>query len=194
MNGAIAILAGGESRRMGEDKALLRVGGKTMLELVARTALSARKRTIVVGRDVPEGWRIRNVAFIPDRRPGEGPLAGLATALAYAGGDILLLGCDMPLVTPEAIAWLEAAAERNPGSNAVVVRNGEGLEPLFSVYRQPLLPHVQGLLDRGFRSLHDLIEGTDPAIVDAPPSVAALLRNVNTMEDFRGLSSESADR
>lgn len=103
-----AILAGGESRRFGSDKAQATLGGAALLDHVAGALAPWVDELVVCGRDWPG---LRNV---PDRpAPGLGPLGGLAAALhdAEARGfaRVLTLPCDTPLVDPALIAALVAA-------------------------------------------------------------------------------------
>src|SRR5579875_2032426 len=104
------VLAGGRSRRMGRDKAVLRLdGAATLLERSIATLRAAGLEEIAVvvatperGRElrsaIPALEKIRMIADeIPDRGPLGGPLGGLYSALrAYPGRDVLLVACDMP--------------------------------------------------------------------------------------------------
>lgn len=181
-----AILAGGESRRMGTDKAALEVEGVSLLQRTVRAVKDAGQRVIVVGRPLPPGWPAGYVEFVADAEPGLGPLAGLATALRHSRTDVLALACDLPLLTPDAVRWLGAQAGQGNEHGLVVVSNGKW-EPLFSVYRQACLPLIEARLAEGRRSLHGLIEAGRFAFVDAPDWVAAQLVNVNTPQQWQAL-------
>jgi len=91
-----AILAGGRSRRMGADKALVPIGGVPMIERVAAALQVVLDEMVIVGRDES----LAGIPAIPDLRPRpRGPLAGLATALHHAAGrPVLLVAVDQPLV------------------------------------------------------------------------------------------------
>ncbi|EXX85481.1 molybdopterin guanine dinucleotide synthase [Paenibacillus darwinianus] len=122
MNGII--LAGGRSRRMGRDKALLDVGGKPLLAvLVGRMAgiceaivvsagdeeRAAKYRQALDGH-VPDG-AMACVSFVVDRYAGCGPLAGLHAGLSeLPDGYAFLIGCDMPLLSEPLVRRMEAAA------------------------------------------------------------------------------------
>src|SRR5262249_28524004 len=91
---AISILAGGRSSRMGRDKAKLRLGGRTLLAIIRRTARTT-------------GWRVRVIRR--DALPGNGPLGGLHEALRSSrAGAELFLACDMPYVRPRLLRRLAA--------------------------------------------------------------------------------------
>ena len=181
----IAILAGGQSRRMGTDKAALPIGGMTLLERTARLALALNLPVLVVGRARPDDWPLPGVSFIEDTEAGLGPLGGLATTLRSARTSVLALACDLPLLTEEALRWLIAQAEAKFGPLGLVTRCGEGQEPLFSVYDPACLPLIEARLAAGRRSLHGLIEAGAFAFADAPGWVSSQLANVNTPEEWR---------
>ncbi len=103
-----AILAGGESRRMGTDKALVPVDGVPMVERVAAALTAVVGAAVVVGRT----GTLAGLPCLPDDRPGHrGPLAGLATTLRRAGDRALLVvGVDQPFVRPETLRKLLGAA------------------------------------------------------------------------------------
>jgi len=181
------ILAGGESRRMGTDKAALVFGGIPLLERAARAALTAGLPVLVVGRERPDGWPLPAVDFAPDAAPGRGPLGGLETALVRAGTSVLALACDTPLLGPNALAWLWDRAASEASTHGLVVLNGGQWEPLFSVYAPACLPLIEARLTSGRLSLHGLIESGEFGRADAPDWVAAQLVNVNTPEDLARL-------
>ena len=181
----IAILAGGQSRRMGTDKAALPIGGMTLLERTARLALALNFPVLVVGRARPDDWPLAEVEFVEDAEAGLGPAGGLATALRSARTSVLALACDLPLLTEEALKWLVAQAEAKFGPSGLVTESGEGQEPLFSVYDPACLPLIEARLATGRRSLRGVIEAGVFAFADAPEWVAAQLANVNTPEEWR---------
>jgi molybdopterin-guanine dinucleotide biosynthesis protein A len=180
----IAILAGGQSRRMGTDKAALEIGGRTLLERAARIALTADLPVVVIGRERPDGWLLPAVTFLPDTAPGRGPLGGLHTALCHANGPVLALACDLPLLTADALFWLLAQVLAQSGLHGLAVLHDGQWEPLFSVYDSACLPLIESRLAAGRLSLHGLLEAGDFGRVKAPDWVAAQLANVNTPEEW----------
>jgi molybdopterin-guanine dinucleotide biosynthesis protein A len=180
----IAILAGGESRRMGRDKALLTIDGGSLLERTARMARETGCPVAVVGRSRPAGWAEPGTAFYADRYPGTGPLGGIATALEEAGGDILALSCDLPLLTPDAIGWLLGVWNGQSRELGLAARSRDRLEPLFAIYRQAALPAIRDALAAGRLSIHRLLTALDFPAAPVPAHVAAALTNVNTPEEW----------
>ena len=166
---AAAVLAGGSSRRMGRDKATLRVGGVELARAVMEAAGGVAEPVVVVA---PRGHPAVALAeragagWLPD--PGEGPLAAMAAALhGIQAPHLLVLAADHPELRPELLALL--VAERSSGE-AVACRRGPRLEPLVAVYqRSAALAAVTALLDGGAdRSLRALLGALRTRVVEEP--------------------------
>ena len=194
--GSVAILAGGQSRRMGRDKAQLRWGEASWLEHTARVALQVTSNVAVVGRSRPADWPLQDTTFLNDAVPDSGPLGGLLTALRWTSEQgvnrVLALACDTPQLTSGAIEWIFEQASQQPLQHGLVVRNGGRIEPLFSIYTVSCLPLVEDRLasndhGRGRFSIRDFIENADFEYVDAPDTITSMLHNFNTPEDVKAL-------
>ncbi|MFB6374970.1 MAG: molybdenum cofactor guanylyltransferase, partial [Bradymonadaceae bacterium] len=186
----IAILAGGDSTRMGRDKAAIRYDGEPLLVRIARRATTAADEVCVVGRERPEDWPLAHVPFVPDRFPDRGPLEGLRCALRHFRAPTALVACDMPLLTSEALDWLlethRSWAEASTGSSqshGLIVRRDEHPEPLFSVYHPSVLDLVDQRLDDRQYAMYGLIAAGDFVNRTVPDRFADQLRNVNTPEE-----------
>lgn len=104
-----AVLAGGRSTRMGQDKAYVLVSGSTMLESVASAVHSVSDRVVLLGPD-RDGWECW-----PDSVHAQGPLAGVATALTRTETDhVLLVAVDHPFVTVDTLRHLTEMADGLP--------------------------------------------------------------------------------
>lgn len=134
------VLAGGEARRFGGDKALVQFEGETLLARAVNAVKGAR-RIVVVGE--PRG-DIDGVQWTQESPPGGGPVAALAAGLAALGPDaaplVAVLASDLPFVDPDSIGALSKAAARMDG--AVAIDEGDNLNPLLAVYRTPRLQTV----------------------------------------------------
>ncbi len=183
-----AILAGGQSRRMGRDKALIEVGGELLLVRTARLAAEACSEVAVIGREAPPDWPLPDVRFHVDEQPGTGPLEGLRTALHHLDDDVLLLACDLPRLDGEAMSWLLARAAASRAELGMVTRGPDKLEPLFSCYRRAALAPVERAQRDGLLSLRGLISRGGFDFVDAPGWLDAKLFNMNAPEDLALLS------
>lgn len=139
------ILAGGQSRRMGTDKALLPWNGGTFLSAMVDKLTSVCREIIVVGRP---RMLARAVRWTTDRYCGVGPLAGLhAGLLETRSAGALVVPCDMPLLPVGVLEQLAALAKQ---ADVVLPVHAQGCEPLCAWYsRTACLPVITQLLERG---------------------------------------------
>ena len=142
----VCIQAGGQSSRMGEDKALKSFLGRPLIQRVM-DRLSPIADELIVTTNRPEEFSFLPVRRIADLKPGRGALGGLYTAVASAAHPIVaVLACDMPFASP---ALLKAAARLlvEEEADVVIARSDEGYEPLHAVYRQAAcLPAIEKVL------------------------------------------------
>lgn len=139
------ILAGGRSRRMGRDKAVLPVGGVPMIVRLVEALRPCCGEVLVVAND-PAPFAGLPVRVVPDAFPGLGPLAGLHAGLLASGDDLnFVLACDLPFASPALAAHMAARAERAQADAAVPLSGGRP-EPLHAVYRRRSAPVAEGLL------------------------------------------------
>ena len=96
---SLAIIAGGQSRRMGRDKAFVEFGGKALIErVIGRSADLGQAETILI-TNKPADYAHLGLPMYRDILPGKGSLGGIYTALMKAlSPDVLVLACDMPFV------------------------------------------------------------------------------------------------
>lgn len=144
----LAVQAGGRSSRMGRDKGLVELGGKTLVGHVI-DRLSHLVGEVILTTNDPQSYARFGVRIVPDEDPGAGSLAGLATALAGAQGDpVLVVACDMPFASPRLASHMLSLIG---SAEAVVPRPDGEYEPLFAVYRRSCLPAIRRALLRGDR-------------------------------------------
>ena len=174
-------------------KGLLRWRGRPLIahQLALRPLFA--EALLVTGDPGPyAAWGLRSAA---DVVPGRGAPGGVHAALVNARTPwVLALGCDMPFVTPEALAPLAAA--RSPGCDAVVYRVGGRLEPLLALYRRELAdPWTAQLAAPRGPSFRQLLEGArvevlEEEVLRAVDPELASVRSVNTPEDLEALGVE----
>ena len=143
----IVIQAGGESRRMGQDKALLPFLGRPLIQrIIARLSPLADEMIITTNR--PEIYKVLGLPLFPDERPGRGALGGLLTALTHASQPLVaVLACDMPFVSPELLAFQTRLLQDETVDLAIPLLP-DGYEPLHAIYRrETCLPPVKWALD-----------------------------------------------
>jgi molybdopterin-guanine dinucleotide biosynthesis protein A len=188
------VLAGGESRRMGTDKALLPWRDGTLASF-AHARLAAVCRHVVVcdrGRQVLFGTR-----SVSDG-PGAGPAAGLLGAAAvFPDQPLLVLACDLPGV-PSAL--LRVLLEHAPGADLVVPVSPRGPEPLVGFYGPAALTALAQAVEHGRFALYPLLThpalrvvllGGDVLARCGPPG--EVFRNVNTAAEYGQASSAESE-
>ena len=175
------VLVGGESSRMGQDKARLPFHGATLVEHVASAVAEAAGSVTLVG--APDRYQSLGFPILPDSRPGAGPLAGIYTALgASTAAWNLIAACDMPVISAPFLQSLLAAAESS-GADCLIPSGPSGLpEPLCAVYHARCRAAIEAALDRGVRKVTDGLDGLRIAAWSVPES--HWFRNVNTPEEW----------
>jgi molybdenum cofactor guanylyltransferase len=185
------VLAGGGSTRFGRDKALVEIEGAPML-----TRMRALLRSVAADVQViaaPHKYTALGVTGIADRWEGQGPLAGIVTALLTtkeAGGAEwnLIIGCDMPFLTRE---WLSYLLARSLASGAEVVtpKSAQGLEPLCACWRTGAVPKLHRAFESGTRKITQAMKQLQLEVVDESDwkrfdSAGRLFWNMNTAADY----------
>jgi molybdenum cofactor guanylyltransferase len=180
-------LAGGESSRMGRDKALLELGGEPIIVRAARLVESVAGAATVIG-DADE-YRTLGLSVIGDDWPGAGPLGGIATALRASSAPwSLVVACDLPYLTKAWLDYVVARALRSQ-ADAVLPMSVLGAEPLCALYHERAEPAIREALTRGTRkvtdALRDLnVETIEPAEWKAFDSDGLLFKNMNSPADY----------
>lgn len=158
MSWSVAILAGGQARRLGgQDKRALLIDGVTILDrqLAALRPLTC-DITLVGGGQAPEPA----LTAIADLLPGTGALGALYTALATATSRrVLVLACDLPFVTTPFLEYLLRVA---PDAAAVVPESPAGAQPLCAVYQRDAASSLRATLDEGDLSVRNAVARLDP--------------------------------
>ena len=143
----VCIQAGGQSSRMGEDKALKAFLGRPLIQRVVER-LAPIADEIIVTTNRPDDYHFLDVRLVSDLKPGRGALGGLYTAIASASRPtVAVAACDMPF----AGAALLRAASRiliEEEVDVVIPQSEEGYEPLHAVYRrETCLPAIESAID-----------------------------------------------
>jgi molybdopterin-guanine dinucleotide biosynthesis protein A len=178
------VLAGGESRRMGRDKALLERDGSTQLSRTVRLLERHLERTFVSTReeqaDEPERRRFEQIV---DRYSGIGPVAGILSALdQHPDVCWLVLACDLPNVDDETVDFL--LRNRSPEKPFTAFRSSydELPEPLCAIYRPESRAAVRAFVDAGIICPRKMLIRSDTCLLQQPNPSA--LDNVNTPADL----------
>ena len=180
------VLAGGQSRRMGRDKALLPWADDTLLDhALARLRLVCGAVMVACGADPRYGEA--GAPLVIDAVADAGPLGALVSALAHSATPLaLLLAVDLPFATPELLAYL---VETAGGADAVVPVTRDGPHPLCAVYRTTCLAPARRRLDAGEYKMTSF--WPDVSVLTLPEEALTpfgepghLLANINTQKDY----------
>lgn len=175
----VAVLIGGDSSRMGTDKATFEVEGIAMANRVASAATEAgASQVLIIGgtqaraKKIPGEWK-------KDSFPGEGPLGGVITALKHADHDaVVVLSCDMPFITSAVIQSLVRGLD---DAQATVGRT-DRLNWLCAAWsKSECLATLQTVWKRNERAVHRAAVLLDVAEIPVP---AVAVRNINTIADL----------
>ena len=186
------VLAGGESRRMGQDKALLSRDGQSQLahivalldDVVDEVFVSTRRQQ----QHDPERSRYRQII---DRFDGIGPVAGILSALQeHPHADWLIVACDLPNIDTETLRFLlENAAPDEPLT--AYKSSYDGLpEPLCALYRSGAAAIVADFVDQGIVCPRKILIRSDARLLEQPDPRS--LDNINTPEDLADSVLEAA--
>ena len=174
------VLTGGASTRMGVDKATLFVGDKPMAVRVADAMWEAGCHPVECqGGDVAAITEY-GLEVIPDRDPGEGPVAAIRDALVrHEGSDVVVAACDLVDLDGATITALAEAGAAGDVDVAVVVADGR--RHLVSWWRADLGSRLDELVERGVTSYREALSALQVTDVEVAPTV---VRNVNTPSDL----------
>jgi molybdopterin-guanine dinucleotide biosynthesis protein A len=141
-----AILAGGLSSRMGQNKALLEVGGQPIIQRVIDRVREAVDGELFIIANEAGPYERFGLPIYPDVLPGKGPLGGLYTALAHsAASHVLMVSCDQPFLSVPLIRYLASLRE---GWDVVVPLNRDNYpQSMYAIYGQACREPIRRRLD-----------------------------------------------
>jgi molybdopterin-guanine dinucleotide biosynthesis protein MobB len=175
------VLIGGNSRRMGQPKHLIRKNGKTWLESTVQILGEVTENVIISGAgDVPDG--LKGHLRLPDIPEVNGPMAGVLSAMRWAPRvSWLVVACDLPNLTTDAVSWL--LSTRRPGVWATLPRlaGSPGVEPLLAHYDFRARAALEEAAGRGDFQLATIISMPAVATPTLPASITPAWCNVNKM-------------
>ncbi len=158
----VVVNAGGQSRRMGQSKALLPLppNNQPLLQaLVERLRVLSPQHTLIIANDPTFRQQVdlgNDITWLTDAYPAAGPLGGLATALATCADWAIFVACDMPLLNPALFTYFCTLAAESDASgaerwDAIVPVIGNYPEALHSLYHRRCLPAIAARLAAGER-------------------------------------------
>lgn len=186
------ILAGGRSRRMGTNKALLDIEGQPLIEKVYKTMSSLFSQVVLI-TNTPEEYTFLPCRSFPDIYPNVGCIAGIHTGLQVSPTDtIFVVPCDMPFLSAELIRRMCALSNN---FDAVVPVSFHGVEPLHAVYHRSCVEQLKTNLKKGRKHLRPLLRQIRTRYVSVfdsqmETSHEPLFCNLNYPRDYEELQHE----
>jgi molybdopterin-guanine dinucleotide biosynthesis protein A len=184
------VLAGGQSRRMGVDKALLRIDGETFLEIAASRLRPLCRQILIAAHPEQPLPEIEGCRIVTDEEPGQGPLAGLVAGIANSDDEWhLALACDFPLVSTRILGFI---CERVQSADAVVPRADGRLQPLVAGYSRACLEPGRRALASGQRAMTAMLDQVKVRVLEeeelrsADPELDSFM-NVNTWDEYEAV-------
>ena len=183
---SVAILAGGQSRRMGQNKALLKGGDVITLQRVINVVKVLTDDLFLV-TNTPEVYRTFRLPMTPDLVPNKAALGGIYTAISQARYEwSLVLACDMPLLNPKVITFLAGYLN---GVDVVCPRVESHPEALHTFYKKTCLPPIKSRITANKLKIIGFFDQVavqyvgQAALTRISPNFNFLL-NMNTPEDL----------
>ena len=146
------ILAGGTSSRLGRNKALIKAGGRPIIERVARKLRSIFAQVVLV-TNTPEQFGFLDLTTVGDIHSGIGTLGGLHAGLSAIQTEYgLIVGCDMPFLNVNLLRYLISLldkADENHSYDVIMPRINKYNEPLHAIYAKRCLPSIEQSIRAG---------------------------------------------
>ncbi len=184
-NASAIILAGGKSRRMGENKSLMDYNGVPMIEHIYNQ-LTGKFNEIFIGSNDIDSYQFLNLKIVKDQKENCGPLMGIMSSVAESANDLnFVVACDIPQIK---ISFLEEMFDQTNDYDIVMpVTNGDKYETLFAIYRKSIIKPAQGILDCGKRRIIELFKYVNVKFIEMPKN--DWYANINTIDDYKANKS-----
>ena len=148
------LIAGGRSRRMGQDKRFMRVGGTSVFERTLSVLRSTFAENIVVLAEPIEMLDVQSCPVVYDLIPNSGSLGGLYTGLMSASRQrVFAVACDMPFLDPEVIRFMLSQDE---AADVIVASLGARFQPMHAAYSKRCVPFLQAMAQRNELKIQNL--------------------------------------
>ncbi|ADP76996.1 molybdopterin-guanine dinucleotide biosynthesis protein A, MobA [Methanothermus fervidus DSM 2088] len=185
------VLCGGKSRRMGQDKGLLKINGRPMILHVINSLKNFVDEIIVVLRDEKQKNKykkvlnnLKSLKIVTDEVKDQGPLMGIFTGLKYVKSDYsLVVPCDSPFINEKFIKNMLNFLSKDLGAEAVVPKHANGkIEPLHALYHKSVRKKIHKKITKNERSVTSFVKEINAIFVSAEeldPSLKSF-KNLNT--------------
>ena len=180
------ILAGGKSKRMGTDKALLKIQNEPLLKRILDLINPFCDSIKISGNNI--GYADFGAPIISDSFMGCGPIAGIYSCLLHSSTEWnLILGVDLPFLNVELIEYLISGVG---DFDCIIPKHNSGIEPLAGLYHVRILPEVEKMIQSGDYKLMNMLGKLNTRYLDCAYLVEKyprLFTNLNRPEDYHSI-------
>ncbi len=185
------VLAGGRSSRMGEDKSLMKLNGKPLVEYSIDALKPLCDMVVISSGNMI--YDFTGCEVWPDELPDQAPIIGIYSCLKRSETEInIFLSCDMPLMSTSMIGFL--VAKSAPFDITVPIHKNGKIEPLCGIYKKSSIGIIKEFIDKGNYRLNECIRSASCQFIDVdsqiPCNTPNLFININTPTDFGHLLLE----
>jgi molybdopterin-guanine dinucleotide biosynthesis protein A len=178
---AAIILAGGKSRRMGQDKGLMSYQGKVMVSFVLEAVQSITDDICIMTAN--KAYAQFGYPIVKDEVDEKGPLGGIVSGMNYVNAEkYIVLSCDTPNITSAFLSELIAASDN---VDVCFPKNGDRIHPLIGIYSRSALNHLKEQLALNQLKMMNAMDGLNVHLFDANTWSEELFKNINAKEDLK---------
>ncbi len=188
MNCACAILAGGPSARMRQDKATIRIGERALIQLVYDKVKEVFDDVMIITK-FHDGIEGVDAPVLKDAVSFRGPMAGIVSALLYSEKPYtFVVACDMPFLAREALEYM---ISQIAGQDIVIPKTRQGYEPLHAIYNRTCIAHFFRLMEKGKLAITEVLPFVSVKELKENPCFfvnnRSVFANMNTIKDLETL-------
>ena len=180
---SVGIVAGGKSSRMGEDKALIRIGNERFIDRISKELGGFSEVIVSAGQN--RSYEDLGFVTVYDENVGIGPVEGIRRILMNAKEEyVFVCAVDMPFIKKELVEFM--AGYITPDCDCYVIADEDHIHPLCAIYKKSVLPVIEELIGEKEYRLREIFSrvatkyiGLDHTVFDKK-----IIRNINTKEDL----------
>lgn len=190
MNGtvkySVGILAGGNSTRMGRNKALLEFESKTFL---TRIIEEFKDHEIIISGSYDGEYNIPGIKEVSDENKDYGPVEGIRQILNNSSEEyVFICACDMPFIKDELASYISEFISSD--YDCYVLTEEGSMHPLCAIYSKKILPVIERIIAQDEHRIRSILDNTRTKYIELGKTSfdRKLIRNVNTKDEYKALS------
>jgi len=183
---SIILLAGGKSKRMGRDKGLININGKTLLEQTIKKLEKISRNILIISNQ--SGYDQFKYPVYNDLKTNKGPIGGIYTGLTHSKSEInIIIACDMPNLTTDFLNFM--IESHKPHCDATIAVYKERIQPLSGLYNKYCRNKLETQIETGNYRMSEALKVLQTNYVSIPKEIELssphLFDNLNTIEDLK---------